>query len=137
MRLDLLLLTLALLPGCGWRERTCIERVLRQDQEAGSAKRLSDTTARMRAISLSGCPGDFSAAYLNHIHAVEDLSKVQAVKDTVADVEGGWGTALRFGVGVLTLGDAVQANQKIQASFREVERIAALHGAAIPAPTSK
>lgn len=55
-----------------------IERVLQLDAKAGNgASTVSDVVAQMRAIDLSGCPEEFRAAYLGHIHAWEEMVIVE------------------------------------------------------------
>ena len=79
--------------GCGSGPKASIERVLREDKEIGSqfqgpqgglsnaalttwVEGASNLVRKMKRIDLSGCPPEFSSAYLAHARAWENLAEV-------------------------------------------------------------
>jgi hypothetical protein len=79
-RITWLILTCIFLVGCARQGGAVnnIERVLAEDRVASKqATSVADVVARMRAVNASGCPNDFKAAYLAHIHAWETMATVE------------------------------------------------------------
>jgi hypothetical protein len=115
---------------------------------------VAEVVAKMRALDLTGCPNDFSAAYLAHIHAWETLADVESdVSAFKSESESGAvfvESMIRGFLGdpfgkVIEISDAQSAlqqrahaaNQKIQETYRRVEEIAVLHGASLPKRAGK
>jgi hypothetical protein len=127
--------------------RRNIERVLAADRKANeSATSVSTVVAAMRKIDTSGCPNDFRAAFLAHIHAWENLGEVEtAALRFKSTSESGEVMAESFIRGLL--GDpfgktneimqaqnqlqaaAQNASQEVKSTYRRVEEVAILHGA--------
>jgi len=128
-----------------------IERVLAADKGTSTGvKRVSEIVARMRAISLTGCPTEFSSAYVTHIHAWEEMAEVE--RDAIAfdanfNSNGAMVEAFVRGLmldpfGKVREGTAEQnrlrgnyqrASTKIRETFHRVEEIAVTYGATLPA----
>jgi hypothetical protein len=132
------------------RARKSIERVLAADKgTTAGATSVAQVVNRMRAIDTAGCPNDFRAAYLAHIHAWEMMADVE--KDAIAlkaDSESGATLVESFIRGFLgdPFGKANEiqaaqtqlqrnyqaANQQIKSTFHRVEEVAVLHGVTLP-----
>lgn len=130
-------------------ERQSIERVLKADKQTeNGATSVAAVVSRMRSIDFSGCPNDFKAAYLAHIHAWESLAEVEtAVQSFKSNNDTGAVMAESFIRGLL--GDpfgksneimeaqnqleraAQNAGQQIKSTFNRIEEIAVLHGATL------
>jgi hypothetical protein len=125
-----------------------IERVLAEDSKtAPGATSDMEVVTRMRAINLNGCPQDFSAAYLTHIHAWEKLTDVE--REAVAlDQRYNSNSALleSFLRGIVfdfgMVGEASAAQQRLQSnynstsgeirsSYQKIEQIALSYGASL------
>jgi hypothetical protein len=124
-----------------------IERVLKADATTTTgATSVADVVGRMRAISLTRCPQDFSAAYVAHIHAWELLEDFE--RDAIAfDANFNSGAALLEGFlrGLMLdpFGQAREATaeqkrlranyqkatSQIRETFHRVEDISIVHGA--------
>lgn len=122
------LLGTVLLTGCEG-ERSCIQRVLQEDQGAGSHDDPAEVVARMKAISMTGCPADFREAYYDHIRAWQMKRDVKAALDGITPAEGFLDGAIKvLGVAALATRD-LDASQQISTTFRDVERLAVRYGA--------
>lgn len=124
-----------------------IERVLREDVAANAgATSVGQVASRMRAINTTGCPRDFAAAYLTHVHAWETMAEVEReIIAFHAHSQSGEVMAEAFIRGFLgdpfgkvselaaLHGDigrrAHGAQQQIRVTFQDVERVAVNHGA--------
>ena len=100
-----------------------IERILREDNLTSSQPTPRQVADTMAAISRGQAPEDFWAAYQTHVQAwqryasaVEQAPQGQQGESTFAPE-----------------GEAGEAQQAIQTSFAEVERIALRYGARLPA----
>lgn len=131
-------------------DATRIEAVLQQDVTVTvEVKSIEEAVARMRAIDLTGCPNDFKAAYVTHIHAWELMADVQREAAAHrADSESGsamvealirgfmgdpFGKANEFATAENQLQWSYQtAQQQIRATFQRVEELAVTHGANLP-----
>ena len=127
-----------------------IEFVLQQDVKAPvGAQSAAEVVTRMRAIDLVGCPNDFKAAYVAHIHAWERMADVEReVAAHKADSESGADLVESFIRGFLgdPFGKAIEdaaagnqlqrsyqaAGQQIRDTFHRVEEVAVVHGANLP-----
>jgi hypothetical protein len=130
--------------------KAAIERVLKQDTTTSTgARTVAEVVTRMRAISLVGCPEEFSRAYVTHIHAWEVMAGVE--RDAIAwkkDNEPAAVFVEAFIRGLLLdpLGkyndlkaaenqltqNARAAGQQVQDTFNRVEEIAVALGASLP-----
>ncbi len=124
-----------------------IERVLKADATTTTgAQSVADVVGRMRAISLAGCPQDFSVAYVAHLHAWELLQAVE--QDAIAfdaDFNSGAAMLQAFLRGLMLdpFGQAREATaeqkrlkanyqratSQIRDTFHRVEDISIAHGA--------
>ena len=139
------------LSGCGKNSNvTNIERVLKADTTTTTGVRsIADVATRMRTISLTGCPPDFSAAYVAHIHAWELFAEVEG--DAIvfdANFNSGEAMVEAFIRGIMLdpFGKALEATAEqnrlranyqraqiqIRETFHRVEEIAVAHGAELP-----
>jgi len=127
-----------------------IERVLAADKGTTTGVRsVAEVVARMRAISLAGCPTEFSSAYLAHIHAWESVAVVErkaiALKNE-SESTGALVEAFIRGVLLDPFGKANEikaefrhlqaeyevANREVKQTFHKVEQIAVAQGATLP-----
>lgn len=131
--------------------RPKIESVLNADQRAmEGVTSAAQLVARLRAIPLDECPGDFQDAYLTHIHAWESLAELerkalQFKEHTSSDdamveafVRGllgdPWGKMNEVKHDANRLTEEHQSIVlKIKDSYNAVERVAVRHGARLPA----
>lgn len=105
--------------------------------------------AAMRKFDLSKYPPDFSAAYVDHIHAWEDLARVDKAlmqlssEENINELLSQEVMNEIFGTGASPILDAMELENKLNerrqiigenilATFREVERIAVTYGATLP-----
>lgn len=130
--------------------RANIERVLREDQEAGSSGSRRSTVYRMELINLTGTPVEFSSAYVDHLNA---WRKSERAETTLASLKSDeqMATATLGGI-ITTLADdpstpfsdhmnkiesyerqLTQASAEITSTFSVVKSIAAKYGATLPA----
>jgi len=125
-----------------------MERVFREDSTTSDgAQDVATVVARMRSISLDGCPQDFAAAYLTHIHAWEKCAAVEQealmfnerYNSNGAMVEAFF-RGIIFDFGMTSEANAAQAQLRdhylaamsnVQDTFHRVEDIALSHGAAV------
>ena len=116
-----------------------IEQQLRRSDATPSqlAQAIANYCAQAEALNLSSCPADFRVAYRHHIHA---WRKVQAAVQELLDgfLEGvfiGFFNSLLRGEldgGVSRLLSNVEnAEKQVEATWMEVEKIAAKYGAAL------
>ena len=134
----------------GSRTPRSIERVLRQDTITTiDVTTAAEVVTRMRAIDLKGCPNDFKAAYLTHIHAWEGMAQLEQeaaafqasnttgkvmlesfIRGALGDP---WGKAREIEVGQSQLKTTYQACQaEVTSTFNHVQEIAVMHGAELP-----
>jgi hypothetical protein len=131
-------------------DTTHIVSVLEQDATTNAgAQTVAEVVARMRVIELTGCPNDFRAVYLAHIHAWESMADVE--REAIAfkaESEAGAVIVESFIRGFLgdPFGKANEitaaqnqlqrnyqaASKQVRESFRRVEEIAVAHGANLP-----
>ncbi len=129
---------------------TNIERVLKADSTTvDGATSVAEIVSRMRAISLTGCPQDFTAAYVVHIHAWESLAEVE--RDAAAfdaDFNSTGAVVESFFRGVMgdpfgkTHESIAEQNRlranwqraltQIRETFQRAEELAVTHGAELP-----
>lgn len=131
------------------RNKQAIEAVLVADTNAGRLGSADATARAMRAIDLSGAPGDFQSAYVAHIQAWErEAELLRQWRELTSDDRQGAAVAAGVICGLLDcparpIGDQIDseaamkrqiatASEQISESFRQVERIAALYGAQRP-----
>ncbi|MCA9092494.1 MAG: hypothetical protein KDA68_03330 [Planctomycetaceae bacterium] len=129
-----------------------ISRVLAEDrQQSAEAQNFEEIPQKMRRIDLSGCPNEFKAAYLAHIHAWEAAVQVlieakqfqKQSNSSDAFVE----SMLRSFMGdpFGKIHEVMQTNQElqrryqtahegIQTSYHRVEELAVLFGAQLLPP---
>jgi hypothetical protein len=127
-----------------------IESVLQQDSTTSSgATSVGEVLSHMRAIDTSGCPTDFQAAYLAHIHAWEKMGQVEIEAAAFkSDREGAGDFVEGFIRGFL--GDPMgkaneiheaqnqlqkeyqEAGQEIKQTFNQVQEMAVKYGAKLP-----
>ena len=139
-----------LLSACGRGSAAGIERVLREDKATGAgATSVAQVAERMRAIDFDGCPNDFRAAYLAHIHAWEMMAMVESQAAALkAEDESGAAMMESFIRGFLgdpfgKANESAQAENQLQRDYRtaaqqvkftfdHVEEVAVAHGARLP-----
>lgn len=130
--------------------REAIERVLQEDARTNpGAPSVAEVVDRMRRIDLAGCPQDFRAAYVAHIHAWERFAAVERqaialqshrqsgeafaewlVRSAMGDPYGKIHESLEAD---RQLQQHVQeAKQQIQSTFQRVEALAIGYGAKLP-----
>jgi hypothetical protein len=127
-----------------------IEQVLVEDSKtSANVRSVAEVVARMRSINLSGCPGDFSAAYMAHVHAWELLASVeQEALSYNANFNSGEAFVEAFIRGALgdpfgkmnesigALNDLKQSYQRalaqIKFTYDKIEEIATKYGASVP-----
>lgn len=137
-----------LFSGCGsLNERQSIEKVLKANKESqNEATSVASVVSQMRAIDFSGCPNDFKAAYIAHIHAWESLAEVEKADQSFQSNNDTGSVMLESFIRGF-LGDpfgksneiresqnqieraALNAAQQIRSTFNRIEEIAVLHGA--------
>ncbi|MFO0787113.1 MAG: hypothetical protein U0573_12275 [Phycisphaerales bacterium] len=139
-----------LLPGWRNHDAASIERVLAADATTHSgANSVAEVVARMRSIDFEGCPTNFQAAYVAHIHAWETMAAVeQEAKSFQDDYNSGGAMVESFIRGFLgdpfgkvqegmaaqnqLQRDYQQAAQQIRDTYYRVEEIAVARGARLP-----
>jgi hypothetical protein len=143
--ISLVLIILIWRGGAG--EARAIERVLAQDRTyaqqrndaasrgAAASDAIAQYVARMKSLDFSGCPPEFREAYIRHANAW------QGMQIQLASEPSGWDaflTGFLKGLNGQLDGGSFQMEadrkkhlEKIQASWGEVEAIAARHGAHI------
>lgn len=159
------LVLIALFSGCDSSPKAQIERVLKKDKEANDTLKLFapekgfgnedlNTFATMirgtvqdcKSISQTGCPADFTAAYIAHVRAWEDFADViQNHPHVPSGAEAFLGGLVRGMMGDPTggltdlkgqfrewAGQAQRAEGQIKATWRGVEDVAIRHGAKLP-----
>jgi|GEM_PF-3105091 len=128
-----------------------ITTVLQQDAALAPAANgdASIIAEGMRQIDLSGCPGDFSRAYVEHLHEWEKAAEIQKLLAMVRSDDNVYGAMIATGLQKLFKSDAnalvdaleqeralvqalLEARQQIKATFNVVENIAAGYGATLP-----
>lgn len=132
------------------RHKAGIERVLREDARTNeNARTVAEVVARMRAVDTAGCPTDFRAAYLAHVHAWERMADVEreaAAFRARADSDGVLVESFIRGMLGDPLGTANEmrsaqtqlqrdyqaADRQVKDTFHRVEELAVLHGASLP-----
>ena len=141
----------ALTSGCGKSASvSSIERVLAQDATTlNGATTIAAVVVNMRAIDTNGCPDDFRAAYLSHVHAWEIMADVEQeaiaykannesasayaeslIRGFLGDP---FGKANEVARAQNQLQGHVQAaQQQIRVSFQRVEEVAVARGANLP-----
>ena len=129
--------------------KTEITSVLHQDASVVATGIYYDRVAKMRMFDLSKCPNDFSAAFVDHIHAWERAAEIQrALKRFESDdnIQTVLATAFwqkLFGSDEDAFRDAKvvdaklksalgDANENISNTYDKVEHIAATYGATLP-----
>lgn len=119
---SLLLLCCLCTAGCGGGKVANIERVLQEDSETNNgATSIGQVVSRMKAIDMSGCPNDFKAAYLAHIHAWE--AGVELEKEAItlkADSESAGAFVESFVRGFL--GDPLGKYNEVSAAHSQLQR---------------
>jgi hypothetical protein len=125
-------ITLGLMTTACEGERGCVERVLREDSHAAQAGSPAAVLSQMRAIEMSACPVDFRDAYFTHIQAWDQKSRLAPAAAAVnKPAEGFWDGVGKTVAGAVVGLAEVQASEEIKQSFRQVERVAVRHGAAL------
>lgn len=142
---------LCVFSGCFATPASRIERVLLQDVRSfQGAESVTQLVAKMRAINTDGCPNDFRAAYLAHIHAWDEMAAIeqqwqahqqQGTSGAVlieSFVRGFLGDPFGKTTELIAEGNQLQlrysaAQQSIKTTFDRVQEIAVLHGAQLPA----
>lgn len=133
-----------------------IERVLQQDAlTSRGAKTVAEVVSRLRGIDTTGCPNDFKAAFLTHIHAWENMADVEqeaiALKansesgDAMAEafIRGFLGDPFGKANEIVAAKNQLQRNyqvayRQVKTTYQRVEEIAVANGASLPgqvAPT--
>lgn len=149
-RLIILILLSLLLVGYSRSDNSpasAIERVLQADQQTNvGVKHFSKIVPRMRQIDTTGCPHEFRAAYLAHIHACEEVvqipSEIEHLNSNDRQFEIFWESAIRSFLGdVFTVPAQIShqleeldrksenAQQEVAATYRRLEEIAVGYGA--------
>jgi hypothetical protein len=139
--------------GCGGTANSpslAIERVMQADRQAFVGfQHYSEIVPRMRQIDLTGCPNEFQAAYLAHIHAWEEVEQVlRAYEQLNSDDNHSalfWESVLRGFIGDLVTIPArlleqtqeldknyAAAQQQVETTYRRLEEIAVSQGAKLP-----
>lgn len=129
---------------------SAIESVLNQD--SGSSRNgngVAGAVQQMKAIDTSGCPGDFRAAYLAHIHAWEAMYEIQQQAIRLKNESNSDGAVVESFIRGF-MGDpfgkvneqinaqnqlamaAQNAHQQIKLTFNKVQEIAVTYGAKLP-----
>jgi hypothetical protein len=141
----------AFIAGCSSRSGPArnIERVLAEDRAVPTqATSIADVVVRMRSINTAGCPNEFKAAYLAHIHAWEAMAAVEQQVNAFKARNDSTGVMVEsFIRGFLgdPLGKASEvaaeqselardynaANRQIKATFDRLEEIAVANGATL------
>lgn len=107
----------------GTAARQEIERILREDSVTSSQPTPREVAETMAAIARGRAPEDFWTAYQTHVQAWQRYA--QAVEQSPQQQQG---ESTFSGEG-----EAGEAQQSIQTTFAEVERIARRYGARLPA----
>jgi hypothetical protein len=136
--------------GDGQPSVRAIERVLAADKNVRpNARSAGEVVIIMREIDTSGCPNDFRAAYLAHIHAWEMMADVEhdAVALRAASnsdaviiesfIRGYLGDPFGTANDLWAAQTQIQRNflaasQQIKQTYHRVEESAVLHGATSP-----
>lgn len=118
--------------------RETVHAVGAHDSPSNYALAIARYVSRMRAVDTSDCPPEFRVAYKHHLDAwVELQEEVAKLPDDFLEglFVGMINGLLRREIdgGLTRMGDAIESATKgVNATFREVETIAARHGAALP-----
>ena len=122
---------------------------LNAENIASGGNDYSRIVAGMRKLSLSRCPRDFAAAYVDYIHAWEDAAEIQNAwnkaesNENIKDLIGTELLQKLFGSNQDAINDAAaverrlksaasDAQEDIKKTHNKVEHIAATYGATLP-----
>ena len=131
--------------------KAAIEKVLKQDSYTSfDQESINGIIGRMRQIDLADCPNDFSAAYIEHIHAwgevvtyKEEVELAKGRMNSYSVLAESFVRGLTFDATVVSeANDEIEELQKkgvaisarIRRSFETVQDIAIAHGAKLPPP---
>ena len=131
--------------------KAAIEKVLKQDSFTSfNQESINSIIRNMRQINLADCPNDFSAAYIEHIHAwgevvtyEEEVELAKGRMNSYSVLAESFVRGLTFDATVVSeANDEIEELQKkgvaisarIRRSFETVQDIAIAHGAKLPPP---
>lgn len=107
----------------GETARREIERILREDSLTSTQPTPREVADTMAVITRGSAPQDFWSAYQTHLQAWEHYADAVEQRPQQQQNESNFGEE----------GEAAQAQQSIETTFAEVERIARRYGARMPA----
>jgi hypothetical protein len=129
----------------------CIMQVIQSDQKISELKNqdLTKQVKAMRNIDLRNCPTDFSLAYVDHIHALENAARVEEVlkkfkiEESIKNMFSEllineflgfeiFNTEKEIEIRTELIKQSVVASNNILETWNEVERSVVRHGAELP-----
>lgn len=126
-----------------------ITALLQADHDISGSGDYTEYSTAMRKLNLSGCPTDFAAAYVDHIHAWEEAGLIQRAQKQLNSDENIKATIVAsvladlLGADAAPIHDAAEAEAelkkgmenallKVRETFNKVEHLAANYGATLP-----